>query len=113
MTEHRPGNVRPRGFPFGRATRNSMEILPPLSARVHVKPAGWRFGFRLWLPLFLFWLLLLPLFLLALPFLFVGALVFGFRFWRSLGALFAVLAAFRGTRVEVENPGARIFVKLD
>ena len=29
------------------------EILPPLSASVHVKPAGWRFGLRLWLPLFL------------------------------------------------------------
>jgi hypothetical protein len=89
------------------------QILPPLSAILHVKPAGWRFGIRLWLPLFLLWLLLLPLFLLSLPLLFVAALMFGFRFWRSLGAVFAVLAAFRGTRVEVENPGARIFVKLN
>ena len=90
----------------------SVEILPPLSASVHVRPAGWRFAIRLWLPLFLFWLLLLPLFLLALPLLFVAALVFGFRFWRSLGAVFAVLAAMRGTRVDVENPGARVFIKL-
>jgi uncharacterized protein (DUF58 family) len=43
------------------------EILPPLSASVHVKPAGWRFGLRLWLPLFLLWLLLIPLLILALP----------------------------------------------
>jgi hypothetical protein len=89
------------------------EILPPLTASVHVKPAGWRFGIRLWLPLFLVWLLLLPLFVLALPFLFVASLVFGFRLLRSLGAVLAVLAGFRGTNVEVENPGARIFVKLN
>jgi hypothetical protein len=89
------------------------EILPPLTASVHVKPAGWRFGIRLWLPLFLIWLLLLPLFVLALPFLFVASLVFGFRLLRSLGAVMAVLAGFKGTKVEVENPGARIFVKLN
>ena len=89
------------------------EILPPLTASVHVKPAGWRFGIRLWLPLFLVWLLLLPLFVLALPFLFVASLVFGFRLLRSLGAVMAVLAGFRGTNVEVHNPDARIFVKLN
>ena len=49
------------------------EILPPMTATVHVKPAGWRRGIRLWVPLFLFWLLLLPLAVLALPFLFVAA----------------------------------------
>ena len=32
------------------------EILPPLSATLRVKPAGWRTGFKLWLPLFLVWL---------------------------------------------------------
>jgi hypothetical protein len=90
----------------------TMEILPPLAATVHVKPQGWRFGIRLWLPLFLLWLLLLPLFLLALPFLFLAALAFGFRFLRTLGAIFALLAGFRGTRVEVENSDTRVFVKL-
>lgn len=89
------------------------EILPPLIASVHVKPAGWRFGIRLWLPLFLIWLLLLPLFVLALPFLFVASLVFGFRLLRSIGAVMALLAGFKGTNVEVENPDARIFVKLN
>ncbi len=88
------------------------EILPPLSASLHVKPAGWRFGVRLWLPLFLLWLLLLPLLILALPFLFIAGVIFGFRFWKSLRAAFAVLAGSRGTMVEVENPGTRVFVKL-
>ena len=52
------------------------EILPPLTATLHVKPAGWRIGFRLWLPLFLLWLLLLPLVILALPLLFIASLIF-------------------------------------
>ena len=88
------------------------DILPPLAATVHVKPSGWRFGLRLWLPLFLLWLLLLPLVVLALPFLFVAALVFGIRFWSTIRAVLGLLAAFRGTRVEVMDPNARVFVNL-
>ena len=88
------------------------EILPPLTAHLHIKPAGWRFGLRLWLPLFLLWLILLPLVLLALPFLLVAAVVFGIRFWSTLRALLAVAAALRGTRVEVSDPRTRIFVNL-
>jgi hypothetical protein len=86
------------------------EILPPLTATVHVKTG--RFGIRLWLPLFLFWLLLLPLVVLALPFLFAAALIFGVRFWSSIRAALALLAGFHGTSVEVERPGARVFINL-
>ena len=68
------------------------EILPPLSASVHVRPAGWRFGLRLWLPLFLLWLLLIPLLILALPLRFVGSLIFRFNLWRSLRAANRVTA---------------------
>jgi hypothetical protein len=88
------------------------EILPPLAASVHVKPAGWRRGVRLWLPLFLLWLLLIPLLLLALPFLFLAALVFGFRLLRAVPSILALLAAFRRTEVEVEKPSTRVFIKL-
>jgi len=88
------------------------EILPPLTATLHVKPKGWRFGIRLWLPLFLLWLLLLPLVVLALPFLFVAAVIFGVRFWSSIRAALALLAALHGTRVEVENPNSRVFINL-
>lgn len=89
------------------------DILPPLTATVHVKPASWRYGIRLWLPLFLFWLLLLPLLVLALPFLFAAALIFGVRFWSSIRAALALLASFHGTSVEVERPGARVFINLN
>ena len=88
------------------------EILPPLTATMHVRPTGWRFGLRLWLPLFLLWLLLLPLLILLLPFLFVASLIFRISLWRSLKAANGVLAATRGTEVEVDNRGARIFIKL-
>jgi len=88
------------------------EILPPLTATVHVKPAGWRHGIRLWLPLFLLWLLLLPLAVLALPFLFVAAVIFGVRFWASIRAVLGLLAAFHGTRVEIEKANTSIFVNL-
>ena len=88
------------------------EILPPLGATVHVKPSGWRFGILLWLPLFLLWILLLPLFVLAFPFLLVATLVFGIRFWPAVRAVLALLAAFRGTRVEVQDPNTSVFVNL-
>ena len=88
------------------------EILPPLAATVHVKPAGWRFGLRLWLPLFLLWLLLLPLLVLAMPLLLAAALIFGIRFWSTIRAMLGLLAGFRGTRVEVTDPNTRVFVKL-
>ena len=89
------------------------EILPPMSARMHVRPAGWRFGVKLWLPLFLLWLLLIPLLLVALPILFVASLIFRFSLWRSLKAANGVLAASRGSEVEVDNRASRIFIKLD
>ena len=88
------------------------EILPPLTATLHVKPRGWRSGFRLWLPLFLFWLLLLPLVILALPLLFAAALVFGVRFWASIRGALAVLSAFHGTSVEVEKADTRVSINL-
>jgi hypothetical protein len=88
------------------------EILPPLTATLHVKPRGWRSGFRLWLPLFLFWLLLLPLVILALPFLFAAALVFGVRFWASIRGALALLNSFHGTSVELEKADTRVSINL-
>jgi hypothetical protein len=88
------------------------EILPPMTATMHVRATGWRRGVRLWVPLFLVWLLLLPLLILLLPFLFVGALILGINLWRSLKALNALLAATRGTQVEVANRDTNFFIRL-
>ena len=88
------------------------EILPPLAATVHVKPAGWRAGLRLWLPLFLVWLLLLPLVILALPVLFVASLFFRIKLLRALRSATGLLAATRGSEVEVDKGRTRVFIKL-
>jgi hypothetical protein len=55
----------------------------------------------------------LPLVILALPFLFVAAVIFGVRFWSSIRAALALLAAFHGTKVEVENASSRVFIKVN
>jgi hypothetical protein len=86
------------------------EILPPLSAGPHGKPAGWRFGLGLWLPLFLLWLILLPLLLLALPLLFVASLIFRFNLWRSLRAVNG--AAARRARSDTDKRDAGISIEL-
>ena len=88
------------------------EILPPLSASLHVKPAGWRFGLRLWLPLFLLWLLLLPLLILTLPLLFVASIIFRVKLWRSLRAANGVLAGLRGAQVDVDNRDTKVSIKV-
>jgi hypothetical protein len=88
------------------------EILPPLSASLHVKPAGWRFGLRLWLPLFLLWLLLLPLLILALPLLFVVSIIFRVKLWRSLRAANGVLAGLRGAQVDVDSRDTKVSIKV-
>lgn len=88
------------------------EILPPLAASVHIKPAGWRFGLRLWLPLFLLWLLLLPLLILALPLLFVASVIFRVKLWRSLRAANGVLAGLHGAQVDVDNRDTKVSIKV-
>jgi hypothetical protein len=88
------------------------EILPPLSATLHVKPAGWRFGLRLWLPLFLLWLLLLPLLILALPLLFVASIIFRIKLWRSLRAANGVLAGLHGAQVDVNKRDTKISFRV-
>jgi hypothetical protein len=79
------------------------EILPPLSARVHVKQRGWRFSGWLWLPLFLFWVLFLLLVILALPLLLIASLIFRFSLWRSLRAGNAMVVGLHGTRVDIDD----------
>jgi len=90
----------------------SVALLPPLCAVVHVQPAGWRSALKLWLPLFLLWLIVLPLVLLALPLLAVAALILRVRLWHSLRAVGGVLAALRGTCVEMSRRDMRVFIHL-
>ena len=45
--------------------------------------------------------------------LFVAAVIFGVRFWCSIRAALALLAAFHGARVEVENSSSRVFINVN
>jgi len=87
-------------------------VLPPLFATLHLRPAGWRFGLRLWLPLFLLWLLLLTVLILALPLLLVACIIFGVDVWRSARAVNAILAALHGTRVEVAHGDTHVLIQV-
>ena len=85
----------------------------PLVASIHIRDHDR--NIRLWVPLFVIWLLLLPLALLALPLIVIAAAICaanGFDLFRAIGAGFAVLAASRGTVVEVTSPDHIVCVRL-
>jgi hypothetical protein len=73
--------------------------------QVAVRP---RRRFRLWIPLLLVWGLLLPFVLLLAPLVFVACLFVKVNPFRGVAVYWQLFNSFRGLRVEVEDPGARI-----
>ncbi|MGD0192272.1 MAG: hypothetical protein ABSD74_16150 [Rhizomicrobium sp.] len=67
---------------------------------------------NLWLPLFLVWLLLLPVVLLLLPVALAALIVARINPWRAIAASWGVLAALRGTHVEVAAARHTVFVHV-
>ena len=64
---------------------------------------------RVWLPLsLLVWLVLLPLAVLAAPLVFVGAAIWRLNPFKAVGALFSLIVALCGVRIEVETPDAHV-----
>ena len=69
-------------------------------------------GFRLSIPFFLLWIVLaIPLALLT-PFLFIAFICLRVDAFESIGALFRVLGALRGTQVEVVNDSMSLLVNI-
>jgi len=60
-------------------------------------------GFRLSIPFLLLWILLLPLLVLAVPVLFIACLIARVNPFKGVAALLQMLAALKGTRLDVEN----------
>jgi hypothetical protein len=60
-------------------------------------------GFRLAIPFLVLWILLLLLLLLAIPVLFIACLCVRVNPFRAMSVLFQILAAVKGTHVEVVN----------
>jgi|HubBroStandDraft_5_1064220.scaffolds.fasta_scaffold250025_2 hypothetical protein len=69
-------------------------------------------GFRLVIPFLLLWVLLLPLLLLIVPVLFVACLCVRVNPFRAIGVLFRILAALKGTNVEVANDRFSILLNI-
>ena len=67
---------------------------------------------RLWIPVLPVLLLLSPLLLLALLALAVACLVYRVSAARALAAGWHVVAALRGTRVEIEQGGTAVLVNV-
>jgi hypothetical protein len=67
---------------------------------------------RLWIPLFLIWLLLLPFLLLLLPLAMVACLIVRINPFRTLTALWQVIAGLRGTNIEVKDGNAALVVRI-
>ena len=83
----------------------------PVAGAVRVGERGVR-GFRVPVPFVLLWLVLaLPLALLT-PFLFIAFLCLQVDPLESIGALFRVLGALRGTQVEVVNERVALLVNI-
>jgi hypothetical protein len=69
-------------------------------------------GFRLSIPFLLLWMLMLPLLVLIVPVLFVAAICVRLSPFTAVGALLQVLAALRGTQVEVVNESISMLVNI-
>ena len=69
-------------------------------------------GFRLSIPFLLLWVLMLPLLVLIVPVLFVAAICARLNPFTAVGALLRVLAALRGTQVEVVNESMSLLVNI-
>lgn len=83
----------------------------PLVAIVRLRRPGKR-GLTLWLPLFLIWLLLLPVIVLLLPIVILVLAAARARPFATLGALWGLMNALRGTRVEVDSRAQALFIHL-
>jgi len=59
-------------------------------------------GFRLSIPFFLLWIVLAPLLVLLVPVIFIACICVRVDPFRGISAVFEILAALRGTQVQVE-----------
>jgi hypothetical protein len=69
-------------------------------------------GFRLSIPFLLLWVLILPLLVLIVPILFIAAFCVGLNPFTAVATLLRVLAALRGTQVEVVNDSISLLVNI-
>jgi hypothetical protein len=69
-------------------------------------------GFRLSIPFLLLWIVLAPLLVLLVPVLFIACIWVRIEPFRAIGTLFQILAALRGTQVEVQNENVSVLLNI-
>jgi len=69
-------------------------------------------GFKLSIPFLLLWVLLLPLLVLVIPLLFIAFLCARVNPFKGVGAILRMLAALKGTRIDVENDYFSVLVNI-
>jgi hypothetical protein len=69
-------------------------------------------GFRLSIPFLLLWVVLLPLLVLAVPVLLIAAMCARVSPLRAVTAPFQILAAVKGTHVEVVNDRLSVLLNI-
>jgi hypothetical protein len=69
-------------------------------------------GFRLSIPFLLLWVLILPLLVVVLPVVFVTTICVRLNPFTAVAALLRVLAALKGTRVEVEHDSFSVLLNI-
>ena len=81
-------------------------------SRLVATPAVSGRQFRLWVPWTAVWVLLLPFVLLFTPLVFVACLVVGVGPLRGVLVYWQLFNALWGLRVEVEDPRARVRIRI-
>jgi hypothetical protein len=74
----------------------------PVAGAVRMGESGVH-GFRLSIPFLVLWILLVPLLVLIVPLVFVADACVLVNPFRAVGAVIGILAALKGTHVEVTN----------
>jgi hypothetical protein len=74
----------------------------PVAGAVRIGETGVH-GFRLSIPFLVLWILLVPLLVLIVPVVFVAAGCMLVNPFKAVGAVVGILAALKGTHVEVAN----------
>ena len=87
-------------------------MMPPLMLTLHVERFQDGRRFRLWLPLFVFWLLILPFAVVTLPVVALALAGLGYRPFRLFAAYWSLLCAIPGSHIEVNGRRSLVFLHI-
>jgi hypothetical protein len=87
-------------------------MMPPLVVKLYVERFHDGRRFKLWLPLFLFWLLILPFALVTLPVVAFLLAILGHNPIGTFAACWNVLCAIPGSNLEVRDRRAFVFLHV-